>query len=68
MFKDSYFTKADSCLFMLKAEPYKKLGVYDIACELRDIASVKKEIEERQKEIAKRDNKNLFLKRLFVEI
>lgn len=42
----------DGRIYLEKAEPYKNLNVYDIACELRDIASIEKEIEEKQKEIA----------------
>lgn len=42
----------DGRIYLEKAEPYKNLNVYDIACELRDIASMEKEIEEKQKEIA----------------
>lgn len=42
----------DGIMYLKKAESYKQLGVYDIACELRDIASMEKEIKEKQKEIA----------------
>lgn len=38
--------------YLDRVEPYKELGVYDIACELRDIASMEKEIKEKQKEVA----------------
>lgn len=38
--------------YLERVEPYKELGVYDIACELRDITSMERELEEKQKEIA----------------
>lgn len=34
----------DGRMYREKAEPYKNLGVYDIACDLRDIAKRQKEI------------------------
>lgn len=34
----------DGRMYHEKVEPYKKLGVYDIACDLRDIAKRQKEI------------------------
>lgn len=38
--------------YLERVKPYKELGIYDIACELRDIASMEKEIKEKQKEVA----------------
>lgn len=34
----------DGRMYHKEVEPYKKLGVYDIACDLRDIAKRQKEI------------------------
>ena len=42
----------DGRLYLEQTKRYKQLGVYDIACELRDIASMEKEIKEKKKEVA----------------
>ena len=43
---------AEGSEYLERVKPYKELGIYDIACELRDIASMEKEIKEKQKEVA----------------
>ena len=42
----------DGRLYLEQTKRYKQLGVYDIACKLRDIASMEKEIKEKKKEVA----------------
>lgn len=39
-------------VYLDRVEPYKELGVYDIACELRHITKIEKEMEEKQNELA----------------
>lgn len=38
-------------MYLEQVEPYKKLGVYDIACELRRITEIKRKMEEMQNEL-----------------